>query len=167
MIIESERVYIRKFNKNDISSLHAIFSDTETMQYYPSPFSYEKTESWVIRNQERYKQDGFGLWAVCLKDNGNLIGDCGLVKQEVAGNIEVELGYHINKNFWFNGFGTEAALACKNYGFDHFGLNKLISIIDPKNVPSIRVAEKNGFKKEKQVFIFNKIHTIYSCNKKN
>jgi len=67
-----------------------------------------------------------------------------------------------NKTYWSKGFATEAAKACKEYAFYKLGLSKLISIIDPGNVPSIRVAEKIGFTKEKEVFIFDKNHYIYS-----
>lgn len=165
VVIETDRLLLRQLKEEDIPGLHLIFSDPETMRYYPSPFSYEKTQNWVKRNQERYKKDGYGLWAVCLKGNNELIGDCGLVKQKIDDNTEIEIGYHINKKYWCNGFGSEAAMACKEYGFNKLGLKKLISIIDPINVPSIRVAEKNGFIKEKEVFIFNKNHSIYSCFK--
>lgn len=74
----------------------------------------------------------------------------------------MEIGYHINKKYWSKGFASEAAMACKQYGFHHLGLQKLISIIDPNNLASIRVAEKIGFSKEREAFIFNKNHTIYA-----
>ncbi|WP_226535510.1 GNAT family N-acetyltransferase [Fictibacillus halophilus] len=162
-VLETDRLFLRHYKEEDIPSLHCILSDSETMKYYPSPFSYEKTNNWVKNNQKRYKEDGYGLWAICLKENEELIGDCGLIKQVVDGKIEVEIGYHINKIYWSKGYATEAAKACKEYGFYKIGLDKLISIIDPRNIPSSRVAEKIGFTKEKQVFIFNKNHYIYSC----
>jgi ribosomal-protein-alanine N-acetyltransferase len=70
IILETDRLILRKFKEEDIPSLHSIFSDSETMEYYPAPFSNEKTQNWVKRNQERYKEDGYGLWAVCLKGIG-------------------------------------------------------------------------------------------------
>jgi len=161
-VIETERLILREYEEADLDPLHRIFSDPETMKFYPAPFSLQKTRDWIKRNQERYRKDGFGLWAVCLKETNECIGDCGLVKQMVDDRIEVEIGYHINKQYWSKGYATEAAKACKAYGFSQLGLNKLISIIDPKNAPSIRVAEKIGFTKEKEVFIFGKNHAIYS-----
>ncbi|SDY14712.1 Protein N-acetyltransferase, RimJ/RimL family [Evansella caseinilytica] len=162
IICETERLILREYEKEDIAALHTIFSDEETMSYYPAPFSYEKTQQWVESNQKRYVRDGFGLWAVCLKESGDLIGDCGLVKQTVEGETEVEIGYHIHKNYWSKGYASEAARACKKYGFRELGLKKLISIIDPRNIPSMRVAEKIGFMKEKEAFVFNKQHLIFS-----
>ncbi|MFJ7666393.1 GNAT family N-acetyltransferase [Lysinibacillus sp. NPDC097195] len=165
-VVETKRLYLRHFNNEDIAALHAIFSDAETMKYYPAPFNLIQTKNWVDKNIDRYEKDGFGLWGVCLKETNELIGDCGLVKQIVDGKNEVEIGYHINKNYWSRGFATEAANGCMEYGTVQLGLHRLISIIDPFNRPSIRVAEKNGFTKEKESFIFNKIHSIYSLTKR-
>lgn len=162
IILETERLYLRQFEEEDADILQSIFSDAETMKYYPAPFSLQQTQDWIKRNQERYIKDGFGLWGVCLKETNELIGDCGLVKQIVDGETEIEIGYHINRKYWAKGYATEAAQGCKEYGFYQLGFDKLISIIDPENIASIRVAEKNGFTKEKESFIFDKIHSIYS-----
>nr|WP_275950881.1 GNAT family N-acetyltransferase [Cytobacillus citreus] len=156
---------MRQFKDDDMPSLHSVFSDSETMEYYPAPFSFEHTQNWIKRNQERYKECGYGLWGICLKETNELIGDYGLVNQKVDGKTEVEIGYHINKKYWSKGYASEAAKACKEYGFYQLGINKLISIIDPRNLPSIRVAEKMGFTKEKESFIFDKNHYIYSGSK--
>ncbi|SDC78838.1 GNAT family N-acetyltransferase [Shouchella lonarensis] len=165
-MIETKRLCLRPFTEDDIPRLHEIFSDRETMAHYPSPFSYEKTEAWVRWNQESYEENGFGLWAVCLQENQTLIGDCGLVKQTVDGCTEVEVGYHIDKNHWSQGFGSEAAFACKNYAFKTLGLNRIISIVAPDNMPSRRVAEKIGLREEKESFVFGKNHVIYSGEQK-
>lgn len=166
MILETERLYLRELKQEDLDRLHAIFSDEETMRFYPAPFTREQTGQWIQKNQERYRKDGFGLWGVCLKETDELIGDCGLVRQTVDGRTEIEIGYHIHKKYWSRGFATEAAKACKAYGFHQLHFNKLICLIDPKNIPSIRVAEKIGFTKEKEVFIFGKNHAVYSGDKK-
>jgi ribosomal-protein-alanine N-acetyltransferase len=165
IILKTERLYLRQYKKEDIDSLHSIFSDAETMEYYPALFNLKQTRNWIKKNQERYDEDGYGLWGLCLKQTNELIGDCGLVKQKVDGKTEVEIGYHINKKYWSKGFATEAAKGCKEYGFQQLGLNKLISIIDPRNAPSIRVAEKIGFTKEKESFVFDKNHYIYAGSK--
>ncbi|SFL77065.1 Protein N-acetyltransferase, RimJ/RimL family [Paenibacillus sp. 1_12] len=165
MILETPRLYLRHYINEDIDALYHLFSDPETMQFYPSPFSFQQTEQWIQRNIARYDKDGFGLWAVCLKDTHVCIGDCGLIKQQINGKTEIEVGYHISKQHWSKGYASEAALACKEYGFYQVGLSKLVSIIDPRNMASIRVAEKIGFSKEEEAVIFNKNHYIYSCDK--
>ena len=162
-ILETERLYLREYVEEDFAPLHDIFSDAETMSYYPSPFTIDQTESWITRNLERYQNDGYGLWAVCLKENGFVIGDCGHSNAIINGHKEEEIGYHINKSYWSKGYATEAALKCKEYAFNILKLNKVISIIDPNNQQSIRVAEKTGLKLERQEHIFNKKHLIYSA----
>ncbi|MBP1993766.1 GNAT family N-acetyltransferase [Paenibacillus eucommiae] len=165
IVIETSRLLLRHYTHEDLHSLYTIFSDPETMTYYPAPFSMQQTQNWIQRNIDRYEHDGFGLWAACLKDSKEFIGDCGLIKQQVNGSTEIEIGYHISKKHWSKGYASEAARACKEYGFGQLGLKKLISIIVPKNMASIRVAEKIGFIKEQEVFIFNKTHYIYSGSK--
>lgn len=164
-ILETDHLYLREYQKNDFSSLHAIFSDAETMKYYPAPFTVEKTKNWIVTNQNRYMQDGFGLWAVCLKDTDEVIGDCGLTKQLVEGNNEVEIGYHINKKYWGKGYATEAATCCRELAFNQIGCKKLICIINPQNKQSIRVAEKLGFTFDKEAIVFNQLHSIYALTK--
>ncbi|QED49310.1 GNAT family N-acetyltransferase [Cytobacillus dafuensis] len=164
-ILETDRLILRQFKDDDMPSLHSIFSDSETMEFYPAPFSFEQTQNWIKRNQERYQECGYGLWGICIKESNELIGDCGLVNQKVDGKTEVEIGYHINKKYWSKGYASEAAKGCKEYGFYQLGINKLISIIDQRNLPSIRVAEKIGFIKEKESFVFDKNHYIYSGSK--
>jgi RimJ/RimL family protein N-acetyltransferase len=162
IVLETSRLLLRRYKVEDITALHPIFSDPTTMEFYPAPFSFEQTQNWIQRNIDRYENDGYGLWAVCLKDTGECIGDCGLIKQQVDDEMEVEIGYHISKKHWSKGYASEAARACKEYGFHQLGLDKLICIIDPRNIASIRVAEKIGFIREKEVFIFKKNHFIYA-----
>jgi ribosomal-protein-alanine N-acetyltransferase len=161
-ILETERLFLREYEAEDFPSLHDIFSDSETMSFYPSPFTEDQTRTWITRNLERYRNDGHGLWAVCLKNNNKVIGDCGLVTQIINGHTEVEIGYHINKEYWSKGYATEAAISCKEYAFHEMKLKKVISIILSTNLQSIRVAEKVGLELEREVFIFNKNHFIYS-----
>lgn len=161
-IMDTRRLWLREYREDDLDALYAILSDEEMMTYYPAPFSLEKTKDWIKRNQQSYRENGYGLWAVCLKGQDTLIGDCGLVKQMIDDVEMVEVGYHIHRQHWSQGYASEVALACKQYGFEQLGLSKLISIIDPRNQASIRVAEKIGFTLEKEAFIFGKDHLIYS-----
>ena len=162
IILETSRLLLRRYEAEDITSLYTIFSDPQMMEFYPAPFNFQQTQDWIGRNLDRYCNDGYGLWAVSLKDTYEFIGDCGLIKQKINDKTEIEIGYHISKKHWFKGYASEAARACKEHGFHQLGLDKLISIIDPRNIASIRVAEKIGFIKEKEVLIFKKNHFIYS-----
>jgi RimJ/RimL family protein N-acetyltransferase len=78
---------------------------------------------------------------------------------------EVEVGYHINRSFQIQGYATEAAIGCMTLAFDLLGISRLISMIRPENVPSRRVAEKNGMTVEAELFWHEYVHLLYSINR--
>jgi RimJ/RimL family protein N-acetyltransferase len=79
-----------------------------------------------------------------LKSSGELIGDCGLVRQVVGELEEIEIGYHVRRDLWGQGYASEAARACRGYGFATLPVDRLISMVRPENLASRRVAEKTG-----------------------
>jgi [ribosomal protein S5]-alanine N-acetyltransferase len=115
----------------------------------------------IARAVASYAERGHGLWAMTLKGAEQVIGDCGLIAQEVEGVEETEIGYHIRRDFWGQGLATEAARACRDYGFERLGRSRLISMIRPENFPSRRVAEKNGMRIEREVFWRGFRHYVY------
>jgi [ribosomal protein S5]-alanine N-acetyltransferase len=166
-ILETERLTLREFCTEDVDALSLILSDPETMRFYVKPFDRQGTEEWIARNRQRYVKDGHGLWAMILKSSGELIGDCGLVVQEIDGANETEIGYHVRRDHWGQGFATEAARACRNYGFAHLGVDRLVSIIRPENTPSRRVGEKNGMTIWKEVTRINLPHLVYAIRREH
>ena len=116
MHLQTNRLILRELTDEDFDSLFEILSDPEVMKYYPKPFDADRVNGWIKWNQENYKKYGFGLWAVCLKDFGKLIGDCGITIQNIDGELLPEIGYHIHKDFWRQGFATEAAAAVRDLG---------------------------------------------------
>src|SRR5712664_1053794 len=83
VILETERLFLRKFALQDVDALAAVVGDPVTMEFYPAPLDRQGVEDWISRNMQRYQRDGHGLWAMVLRDSGALIGDCGCVVQEV------------------------------------------------------------------------------------
>lgn len=150
---------------HDVDDLLEVLSDPEAMQFYPQPFDRNMTQAWIDRNIQRYAQHGVGLWALIFKENHKLIGDCGLVVQEVDGVEEIEIGYHIRRDLWGKGLATEAAQFCRDYGFSQLGFDKLISLIHPANIASRRVAEKNGMRLIKEIKWQNKPIIIYAVER--
>lgn len=144
MRFETERLVLREYNISDFDDLYKILSDEETMKYYPHPYNKQETMDWINRNIMRYKNDGFGLFAVELKENGKFIGDCGLTKQKINGVILPELGYHINKDFQRRGFATEASAVCIEYAFEKLNFDRVYSYMKYTNEPSYKTALKNG-----------------------
>jgi ribosomal-protein-alanine N-acetyltransferase len=94
-ILETPRLILREFSTDDVDALGNVLSDPETMRFYPAPLDRAGVEEWIARNCRRYANDGHGLWAMILKADGELIGDCGLTVQPVDGTDEIEIGYHV------------------------------------------------------------------------
>ena len=160
-ILETDRLLLREFVAGDADALAAVISDPETMRFYPEPRDRAGVESWIERNRRRYRDDGHGLWAMVLKSSGEVIGDCGLTRQIVDGVDEIEIGYHVRRDLWGRGLAPEAAAACRDYGFERLGAERLISLIRPENLPSRRVAEKVGLALWKGVMWRDLLHCVY------
>ena len=92
----------------------------------------------------RYREDGFGLWALVEKSSGTLIGQCGLTLQDYKGRRVPEIGYLLRRAYWHQGFAIEAARACREYAFQALGFREVYSIIRDTNFPSQQVALRNG-----------------------
>jgi ribosomal-protein-alanine N-acetyltransferase len=164
-VLQTQRLSLREFELEDVDALAAILSDPETMRYYPMPFDRAAVVDWILRNRTRYANDGFGLWAMILKATGDLIGDCGLVRQSVDGLDEIEIGYHVRRDLWGQGYASEAARACRDYGFSSLKVDRLISLIRPENLQSRRVAEKNGMTIWKETTRANLLHYVYAIER--
>jgi [ribosomal protein S5]-alanine N-acetyltransferase len=163
--LQTQRLSLREFKLEDIDALAKILSDPENMRYYSVPFDRAAVADWIQRNRARYANDGFGLWAMILNSTDELIGDCGLVRQSVDGIDEIEIGYHVRRDLWGRGYASEAARACRVYGFANLEVDRLISLIRPENLASRRVAEKNGMTIWKEVTRANLLHYVYAIRR--
>jgi RimJ/RimL family protein N-acetyltransferase len=160
-ILETERLVLRELVLSDADALALVLSDPETMKYYPAPIDQNGIQQWIERNLRRYAEDGVGLWAMMLKETGDIIGDCGVIRQPVEGERLYEIGYHLRRDLWGQGLATEAAIACREWGFANLNVDRLISLIRPENVPSRRVAERNGMTIWKEVDWRGLRHYLY------
>ena len=114
------------------------------MYAYEHAFDDEETQAWLDRQRRRYREDGFGLWAVVLKQTGEMIGQCGITVQQCGADRVLEIGYLFQKAFWHQGYAIEAAAACKEYAFTKLNVAEVFSIIRDTNIPSQNVAKRNG-----------------------
>jgi ribosomal-protein-alanine N-acetyltransferase len=162
LTLETPRLLLRKFTAQDVEALEAFLGDPLVMEFYPAALDRRGVEAWIERNIGRYQRDGHGLWAMVLRDSNQVIGDCGCIMQEVEGRNEVEVGYHVRRDLWGRGYATEAARACMEYAFTSLGARRVISMIRPPNLPSRRVAEKNGMVCEKIILWRDYDHCIYA-----
>jgi [ribosomal protein S5]-alanine N-acetyltransferase len=164
-VLQTERMVLRQMEMDDVDDLMGIFSDPVAMRYYPGTKSRQEAEEWVRRVQESYRDNGFGLWVAVLEDSEEFAGQCGLTVQEVERKNEVEIGYLFLRKFWGRGLATEAARAARDHGFHTLGYERLVSLIDPGNLASRRVAEKAGLTLEKVVWKWNKEICVYALRK--
>ena len=162
MVIETKRLFLREMTEHDFPALYKVLSDPEIMQHYPYVFDETRVMNWIIRNIERYRIFGFGLWAVCLKENGEMIGDCGLTIQLIDGESLPEIGYHINKKYWRQGFGSEAARAVRDWAFENTEYDCLYSYMKYTNMASFHTALSMGMSKIKE-YPDEKNYISYAC----
>lgn len=144
MMLETERLFLREMTPDDLPTLRAILTDDEVMYAYNGAFSEEEVRGWLDRAMLRYRENGFGLWAVVLKETGQMIGQCGLTYQTPLGEKLLEVGYLFLKEYWHRGYAAEAAAACKEYAFSTLGAEELFAIIRCTNRASIAVAKRLG-----------------------
>ena len=142
VVMETERLLIRRITRKDMDALLAIMEKPEVMYAWEHGFTKKDVRKWINRQLTRYRKDGFGYFAVILKESDALIGQAGLMKSTINGNEAVELGYILDNAYWHNGYGTEAARACLEYAFRELELKTVCCSIRPENVASIRVAER-------------------------
>lgn len=149
-ILETDRLILREFTPDDFAALCLMLQDDEVMYAYEGALSDEEAHAWLDNQLRRYREDGFGLWAVVLKETGEVVGQCGLTYQDGdgRGTRVVEVGYLFQRAHWHRGLATEAARACRDYAFDQVGVEKVYSIIRDTNVASQRVARRNGMAPE-------------------
>ena len=145
--METERLVLRMFRESDTDAYAEMLADPEVMRFLggkPMP----RAEAW--RNMAmvlgHWHLRGYGFWAVEEKESGELVGRVGCWYPEGWPGLEV--GWTLRRSSWGRGYATEAARASINYVFNELGQTRVISLIDPNNVNSIRVAERLGEKPE-------------------
>lgn len=163
-VLETPRLVLRPLILEDETALAAVIGDAETMRWYPRPFTNEEVRAWIERQENRYPS-GTGLLGLVEKKTGSLIGDCGPAWQEIEGRSELEIGWHVNRERWNQGFATEAARAVIEYAFANLDVEQVVSMIRPENVASRRVAEKNDMKVDRVVFWRGYDHCVYRGEK--
>jgi ribosomal-protein-alanine N-acetyltransferase len=152
IILETERLIFRHLVMEDLDGLFALYRDPEIRRYFPEgTLSYAETKEeleWFLNGHPEHPE--LGLWAAIHKETGHLIGRCGLLPCTIDGRPEVEVAYLLDKAYWGQGLGTEAAQAILDYGFEKLGLSRLICLIDAEHEASIQVARKIGMTFERE-----------------
>ena len=144
IILETNRLILREMVDEDYFSLQKVISDPENMKYYDKPYDEEGVWKWLNWCKFSYFKYGFGLWAVVLKETGEMIGDCGVSMQYIDDEMKPEIGYHLRLDYHRKGIGKEMTQAVKDYFFTHYEFDEVYSYMDKDNVASYKTAEANG-----------------------
>ena len=151
-ILETERLLLRQLTSDDAEFILELVNDPSFIQNIGdrNVRTLDDACSYILNGPvASYDRNGFGLYLVALKETGESIGMCGLIRRD--GLDDVDIGYALLPKFWSKGYAVEAARAVKGYAKSEIGLNRIVAIVDPANQGSIRVLEKIGLHYEKMV----------------
>ena len=150
IVLETPRLLLRRLETGDLEPLFALYRDPEIRRWFPDGTrTLEQTRDeleWFIEGHPRHPE--LGLWATIEKRSGAFLGRCGLLPWTIAGKLEVELAYLIDKARWGEGLATEASLGIVAHAREKLGLGRLICLVMPGNERSVAVARKVGMRFE-------------------
>jgi [ribosomal protein S5]-alanine N-acetyltransferase len=149
-MIETQRLILRPAIEEDYESCKLIWADPEVKKFSGGPVSEEELKQAFYDDLEKARGD-YGFKSVIVRDSGLHIGDAGLAQKDIESRQEVEVMYFFNKDFWGRGYATEAAQALVEYGLKNLGLKRIVALIHPENMASVKVAERAGLSIERDV----------------
>ncbi|HJW37181.1 MAG TPA: GNAT family N-acetyltransferase [Candidatus Udaeobacter sp.] len=147
IILETDRLLLREYEEADAEAFFKLNSDPEVLRFVPDKplLNVEQARQVLVDHPiADYRKYGFGRGACILKSTGQQIGFAGLKYLEELG--EVDIAYRLMRSHWRMGLATEAALASVRYGFADLGLKRIIGLVMPENIASVRVLEKTGLR---------------------
>jgi len=143
-ILVTPHLRLRPWTSEDAPALFRILQEADIFQYFPpsTPPSLEKTGRYIAHQLSHWQARGYGHWAVVTAEDGKVVGWNGLEYLPETG--ETEVAYLLSRGVRGRGLATEAARAAVQFGFDNAGLDQIIGLVHPENIPSVRVLEKCG-----------------------
>jgi RimJ/RimL family protein N-acetyltransferase len=147
----TKRLSYRTLERADAEAMHGVWGDPHVMRYLPSEpsASVSETAERVERHVSRFAETGYGLCAV-VDDRSGVVGACGIFPVEWVGP-EVEVAYHLGREYWNRGYATEAAGAWVAAAFEQLDLERVVALAYPANRASTRVMEKIGMSFDREV----------------
>jgi ribosomal-protein-alanine N-acetyltransferase len=147
VILETDRLLVREYVEEDAEALFKLNSDPKVLRFLPDErlLNVEQARQILIDHPiADYRKYGFGRGACILKSTGEQIGFAGLKYLEELG--EVDVAFRLMPTHWGQGLATEASLASVRFGFADLGLKRIIGLVTPENIASVRVLEKTGLR---------------------
>lgn len=165
LTIETERLLLRTFRDNDIDAYATMCADPDVMRYLGGRSVLSRDDAWrqMAMFAGHWQLRGFGVWAVEERSSGMLVGRVGLHFPE--GWPDRELAWTLARPYWGRGFAEEAARAALGYAFESLEWHRAISLIDPDNHRSIRLAERLGERFEGEVTVRGYRLALYAIDR--
>jgi RimJ/RimL family protein N-acetyltransferase len=146
IILETERLILRRLLPDDLDDLFALYRDPEIRRFFPEgTLTYEETKDeleFFLNGHPDHPE--LGLWATVCTETDEFIGRCGLLPWTIGQRQEVEVAYLLAKEHWGRGLGTEAARGIVRYAVGQLGLSRLVCLVTPGNQASANVARNIG-----------------------
>lgn len=163
-VLRTERLVLRGFTRDDFEPFAAIVSDPEVVRYIDDGAPISREDCWrgMALFIGHWTLRGYGWWAVEDRRTGHFLGRIGLYNPEGWPGIEV--GWLLRRSAWGAGLATEGATAALRFAFDVVGADHVISLIDPANRRSIRVAEKIGEHRTGDLDHYGKAVVVYGID---
>lgn len=148
-VLETARLRLRPFHMDDLERAHQQFDlHPDMWKYDPGyPPGIDHRRRWLIYRIREFEEHGYGCWAIDLASTGELIGACGLDRgrREDGRLRSVEVYYRVGRDYWGQGFATEAVSEVVRFAFDELGVDKVVAHADGENEPSIALLTRVGF----------------------
>ena len=163
-ILETARLtLLRELSLEDLDFVASMLAHPDVMRFWPRCFSRDEALQWIHSQEDRYARHGHGYWLALDKATGEPVGQAGLLMSEVDGVEEPGLGYMLHRPFWGRGFAIEAAAATLTWAYRTRGYPRVICLVRPQNVPSLRVAIRLGLRPEKYTVYKGLDHLVFTA----
>lgn len=165
IILETERVVLREVTLADLDFVADLLGNREVMRFWPRLLSRDEARQGLLKHLADYQRYGHGYWLAENRQTGEPIGQAGLLMSEVEGVVHPALGYMLHRPFWGQGYATEAGAAVLKWAFEQRDYQRVICLIRPENIPSLRVAIRLGLRPESYVVFKGFNHLVFAARR--
>lgn len=148
--IVTDRLILRQWRESDDAPFASLNADPEVMEHFPSVLTRGESDAMAHRCRDRVDRDGWGLWALERRENGEFMGFTGLAAPQFEAHFTptVEIGWRLKRSAWGNGYASEAARAALGFGFEELKLKEIVSFTPSTNLRSQAVMRRLGMTHE-------------------